>query len=170
MTATIILKKALSPIIDHSRNILILGTIPGEQSIAKQQYYGNNGNHFWKILFHIFEEEFSTSYDERKSFLQKHGIALWNVLGSCKREGSSDAKIRDEKINDFESLHIEYPNIKYVFFESKAAANYFKKHTHPQIGVTYITLPSTSGLYAGMSLAEKTAQWKIVRDTASQFV
>lgn len=160
-------KKALAPIVDDSRTILIMGTIPGEQSIKKQQYYGNNGNHFWKILFSIFEEDFDSSYEKRKALLQKNGIALWNVLASCKREGSSDAKIKEEEINDFESFHKQYPNIKYVFFESKAAENYFNKHTKPQPGITYKTLPSTSGLNARFTLVEKTSEWKIVSKIAS---
>jgi len=160
-------KKALFPIVDNSRTLLILGTMPGEQSIKKQQYYGNNGNHFWKILFTIFEEEFSTDYEQRKLLLQKYHIALWNVLGSCKREGSSDAKITEEEINDFESFHKQYPNIKYVFFESKAAEKYFKKYAKPQTDITYTTLPSTSGLNARFTLAEKTEEWKVVQKISS---
>ncbi|MBO9584428.1 MAG: DNA-deoxyinosine glycosylase [Flavobacterium sp.] len=160
------LKKALHPLIDNSTIILIMGTMAGEQSIAKQQYYANRGNLFWKILFSIFEEEFSASYEDRKALVQKYNIGLWNVLQSCKREGSSDATITEETINDFESLHQQYPNIKYVFFESKAAAKYFQKHTIPQEGIIYMTLPSTSGLNAGLTTAEKTAQWRIVAETA----
>ncbi|KAF2082386.1 DNA-deoxyinosine glycosylase [Flavobacterium sharifuzzamanii] len=156
------LKKALQPLIDNSTIILIMGTMAGEQSIAKQQYYANKGNLFWKILFAIFEEEFSTSYEDRKALLSKYNIGLWNVLKSCKREGSSDAKITEETVNDFESLHKQFPNIKYVFFESKAAAKYFHKHTIPQEGIIYTILPSTSGLNAGLTKAEKMEQWKAV--------
>ncbi len=160
------LKKALHPLIDNSTVILIMGTMAGEQSIAKQQYYANRGNLFWKILFSVFGEEFSASYEDRIALVKKYNIGLWNVLQSCKREGSSDATITEETINDFESLHKQFPNIKYVFFESKAAAKYFQKHTIPQEGITYMTLPSTSGLNAGLTTAEKTAQWKVVAQTA----
>ncbi|WP_035692225.1 DNA-deoxyinosine glycosylase [Flavobacterium sp. F52] len=155
-------KHALPPLIDNSTIILIMGTMAGEQSIAKQEYYANRGNLFWKILFAIFEEEFSTSYEDRKALVKKYNIGLWNVLKSCKREGSSDAKITEETINDFENLHKQFPNIKYVFFESKAAAKYFHKLTVPQDGITYTTLPSTSGLNAGLTTAEKMEQWKVV--------
>lgn len=158
----VMLKKALQPLIDHSTVILIMGTMAGEQSIAKQEYYANRGNLFWKILFAVFGEEFSTSYDDRKILLKKYHIGLWNVLKSCKREGSSDATITEETINDFENLHKQFPNIKYVFFESKAAAKYFQKYGHPQENVIYATLPSTSGLNAGLTAAEKMEQWKAV--------
>jgi hypoxanthine-DNA glycosylase len=159
-------KEALQPLIDNSTVILIMGTMAGEQSIAKQQYYANRGNLFWKILFTIFEEEFSAHYEDRKVLLTKYGIGLWNVLKNCKREGSSDAKITEETINNFESLHKQFPNIKYVFFESKTATKYFHKHTRTQEGVTYATLPSTSGLNAGLTKAEKMEQWKVVSQIA----
>lgn len=160
-------KFALPPLIDHSSKILILGTMPGDQSIAKQQYYGNKGNHFWKIIFTIFEESYSSSYEDRKLLLKKNGIALWNVLASCHREGSSDSKIKHEVVNDFERLHLQYPNIKYIFFESKSAAQYYKKYATP-LAIYYQTLPSTSGLNAGTSMAEKIEQWKILAKLARQ--
>lgn len=160
-------KKALQPLIDDSSRVLILGTMPGDQSIAKQQHYGNNGNHFWKIVFTIFNENFSESYEDRKALLKKHHIALWHVLSSCKREGSSDSKITNETVNDFASLHLKYPNIKHVFFESKSAAKFFHKYTTPYPGIAYFTLPSTSGLYAGISLSQKIENWKILAEVVS---
>ncbi|PXY46360.1 DNA-deoxyinosine glycosylase [Flavobacterium hydrophilum] len=160
-------KTALHPLIDNSSRILILGTMPGDQSIAKQQYYGNKGNHFWKIMFTIFEENYTTSYDDRKTFLKKHKIALWNVLASCIREGSSDSKITNESINDFVNFHIQYPNIKYVFFESKSAAKFYTKYSTPQIGISYYVLPSTSGLNAGTSFSQKVETWKILAEKAA---
>lgn len=161
-------KNGLAPIIDHTRKILILGSMPGDQSIAKQQYYGNNGNHFWKIVFAIFNENFSIVYEDRKALLEKYHIALWTIIGSCKREGSSDSKISNEVINDLSNFHIQYPNIKYVFFESKTTARFFEKHIVPEPHIIYETLPSTSGLNAGTSLLQKIEQWKIVADIAKK--
>ncbi len=141
--------------------------MPGDQSIAKQQFYGNRGNHFWKIMFTIFKESYSVSYEERKAFLKKHKIALWNVLSSCMREGSSDAKITNETINDFVDFHNQYPNIRHVFFESKSASNYFHKYTTQHEGISYKILPSTSGLNAGISFDQKVEMWKVVAQTAN---
>lgn len=159
-------KFALPPIIDNSSRILILGTMPGDQSIARQEYYGNRGNHFWKIMFLIFDEKYSLSYDDRKALVKKNGIALWNVLASCIREGSSDAKITNEVVNDFTNLHIQYPNIKYIFFESKTAARFYQKYVMPQPHIYYATLPSTSGLNAGISFSQKVAMWQLLADSA----
>lgn len=160
-------KTALDPLVDNSSKILILGTMPGDQSIAKQQFYGNKGNHFWKIIFTIFNEDYSQSYEDRKIFLKKYKIALWNVLASCIREGSSDSKITNETVNDFVNFHKQYPNIQYVFFESKSAAKFFYKYSTPQAGISYHTLPSTSGLHAGISFNQKVEMWKIIAETAN---
>ncbi|MDR7211639.1 DNA-deoxyinosine glycosylase [Flavobacterium piscis] len=159
-------KFALPPLIDSHSKILILGTMPGDQSIARQQYYGNKGNHFWKIIFNIFGESYNTNYEERKELLKKHRIALWNVLASCVREGSSDSKIKNECANDFENLHLQYPNIRHIFFESKTAAKFFGKYANPNDGITYHILPSTSGLNAGLSLTQKIEMWKKLAETA----
>lgn len=142
--------------------------MPGEQSIARQQYYGNKGNHFWKIIFMIFDKKYSESYDDRKELLKANGIALWNVLASCMREGSSDSKIKNEIVNDFENLHIKYPNIRHVFFESKSAAKFFYKYTKPYITINYHILPSTSGLNAGLSLVQKIEMWRELAETAKK--
>jgi hypoxanthine-DNA glycosylase len=163
-------RKALLPIIEKSSRILILGTMPGEQSIAKQQYYGNPSNQFWKILFTIFNEDFSLSYEDRKALLSKHKIALWNVLSSCQRQGSSDAKIIGEVPNDLTNLLTQYPDIKHIFFESKTAFRYFEKYNTPLPHLSYLTLPSTSGLSAGMSKAAKTESWKIIAETSRLYL
>lgn len=159
-------KFALPPLIDDTCRILILGTMPGDQSIAKQQYYGNTGNHFWKIMFLIFDENYSQLYEDRKALVKTNGIALWNVLASCVREGSSDAKITNETANDFIQLHNQYPNIKHIFFESKTAARFYQKHISLQSDVSYHILPSTSGLNAGIPFAKKIEMWQALAITA----
>ncbi|MEL1253409.1 DNA-deoxyinosine glycosylase [Flavobacterium sp. DGU38] len=159
-------KKALEPLVDNSTKILILGTMPGDQSIAQQQYYANKGNRFWKIMFTIFGEDFSSSYEDRKALLKKHKIGLWHVLASCVREGSSDSKIKNEVPNDFNHFHHHFPNIKHVFFESKSASQFYKKHLQQQSGICYHVLPSTSGLNAGTSLSQKIEMWQVLAEIA----
>ncbi|MBS7231532.1 DNA-deoxyinosine glycosylase [Flavobacterium psychroterrae] len=153
-------KEALPPLINNSSRILILGTMPGDQSIAKQEYYGNKGNHFWRIMFTIFNQDYSLLYDDRKDLLKAHKVALWNVLANCMRIGSSDSKIKDEKVNDFESFHLQYPDIKYIFFESKSASKYYQKYVKPREDISYFIMPSTSGLNAGIPLSEKIDCWR----------
>lgn len=154
------MKKAFPPIADENSRILILGTMPGEKSLELQQYYGNRGNQFWKILFEIFEEEFSLNYDTRISLLKQNGIALWDVLQHCEREGSLDSNIKNEAANDFEFFYNTHPQIRHIFFSSKNAAAYYDKYVGRREDMVYDVLPSPSGANASMRPAEKLEIWR----------
>ena len=153
------MKIALAPISSKNSQVLILGTMPGEQSLLQQQYYANKGNHFWRILFQVFNQEFSIDYEIRKKLILKNKLALWDVLYSCEREGSLDSKIKNEIPNDFSDFLENHPQISTIVFSSKAAAAYFKKYVSPLPALHYFTLPSPSGANAHLSLAQKTEIW-----------
>lgn len=154
------MKKAFAPIIDTSSKILILGTMPGEKSLEIQQYYGNKGNQFWKLLFSLFDKELSSDYNERKQLLKEYHISLWDVLQYCEREGSLDSAIKNEIPNDFNSFYAQYPNIKYVFFSSKNAATYYDRYVGRKENIEYEILPSPSGANATKTFLEKFEIWK----------
>ena len=107
--------QSFPPIISKKSKILILGSIPGAKSLEKQEYYAHPQNHFWKILFCMFGEEFSADYQDRLKLLEKHHIALWDTIESCEREGSQDVKIKNETANQIPDLLEKYYNIKAVF-------------------------------------------------------
>lgn len=153
------MKKAFPPLVNEKCKILILGTMPGEKSLELQQYYGNKGNQFWKLLFTLLNTEFTHDYDKRKALLEQHNIALWDVLEICEREGSLDSNIKNEASNDFESFYINYPNIKHVFFSSKNAAKYYDKYVGRKPDINYEILPSPSGANATKSFSEKLEEW-----------
>ena len=154
------MKKAFPPIIDNNSTILILGTMPGEKSLELQQYYGNRGNQFWKILFTIFGREFTHDYNEKKKLLADYGIAVWDVLEYCEREGSLDSRIKNEVPNDFEGFYKKHPQVKHVFFSSKNAAAYYDKYVGRREDVAYEILPSPSGANASMPVLGKLEVWK----------
>ncbi|WP_162127900.1 DNA-deoxyinosine glycosylase [Flavobacterium phycosphaerae] len=139
---------------------LILGTMPGIQSLQMQQYYGNQQNHFWKIMFTLFQEEFTTDYEIRKKMLLKNNIALWDVLQACERSGSLDSAIVKEVPNDFNHFLKNHPAITHIFFNGQAAAKYFKKYVSVERNYTLVILPSTSPAHAGMPLDKKLALWQ----------
>ena len=85
--------QSFPPIISKKSKILILGSIPGTKSLEKKEYYAHPQNHFWKLLFCMFGEEFSADYQDRLKLLEKYHIALWDTIESCEREGSQDVKI-----------------------------------------------------------------------------
>ncbi|WP_116788382.1 DNA-deoxyinosine glycosylase [Flavobacterium psychrotrophum] len=156
------MKKAFAPIVDTSCTMLILGTMPGEKSLELQEYYGNRGNQFWKLLFTIFGREMTHNYDDKKALLKNNHIALWDVLEYCEREGSLDSNIKNEVANDFTKFYKEYPNIKKVFFSSKNAAAYYDKYVGRVEGIEYTVLPSPSGANATMSFDKKLEIWKSI--------
>jgi hypoxanthine-DNA glycosylase len=153
---------SFKPISNNDANILILGTMPGTKSLEINQYYGHNQNNFWKFMFTILKEDFSTDYETRKALLQKNKIALWDVLQYCDRVGSLDSAIKNEIANDFETFLKQHPNIKTIFFNGQKAASFFKKYVHLEKTYQLITLPSTSPANASQSFQSKLDEWKII--------
>lgn len=155
-----LMKKAFDPIVDSNSKILILGTMPGEKSLELQEYYGNRGNQFWRLLFTVYGQEGSHNYNDKIKLLTTHNIALWDVLQYCEREGSLDSNIKNELPNDFDVFYKNYQNIKAVFFSSKNAAAYYDKYVGRKENIAYTILPSPSGANATKSFDEKLEIWK----------
>lgn len=134
--------------------------MPGEKSLEMQEYYGNKGNSFWKLIFTIFNKSLTQNYDEKLKLLTENHIALWDVLAFCERKGSLDSNIVNEVANDFESLYQQYPKITKVFFSSKNAEKYYDKYIGRKPGIEYITLPSPSGANASKTFEQKLEEWR----------
>lgn len=159
------MKSSFPPIVNDQSKVLILGSMPGEKSLALQQYYGNRQNQFWKLLFSIFDEPFIEDYQLRIDFLHRKHIALWDVLAACTRKGSLDSNIRNAAANDFSDFHLRYPQIKTVFFSSKAAAKFYDRLAGKQNSVHYFILPSPSGANATMTFLQKLEEWKAIANS-----
>jgi hypoxanthine-DNA glycosylase len=131
--------------IDSRTEILILGTMPGAVSLAKQEYYANPRNHFWKIICTLFEAlPIPENFEEKIKILQSNKIGLWDVLENCERKGSLDIHIKNQTENDFESLLKEYPAISKIVFNGKQSHAFFSKKFGQIEGITYYVMPSTS--------------------------
>lgn len=156
--------ESFPPIIDDFSRVLILGTIPGKVSLERNEYYGNRNNSFWKIIFQLFNEDFSENYEIKKKILFDNKIALWDVLEGCIRKGSMDSNIRNEKPNDVPGLLEEFPGIQKIMFNGKGAEKFFKKHFGYPEGYEYFSLPSTSPAYQLISFSDKLERWKIILD------
>lgn len=152
-------------IADQQSKILILGTMPSVRSLKLNQYYGHGGNHFWKIMFSLFNLPFTKDYNERTSLLIKNKIALWDVLQHCQREGSADSAIKDEYSNDFASFFQQHPNITTVFFNGKKAKELFEKYNTLPNNITPFELPSTSSANTWFTLEKKLGLWQIVKES-----
>ena len=138
------IKRGLPAVLNENTEILILGSLPSDESIRKQQYYGNPGNDFWRLLGEAIGTDLqSMDYNRRLEALMSNGIGLWDVFNAGSREGSLDSRIGNEEINDFSSLKEIVPELKLVCFNGKKAGEY-----EPLLrGMGYQTkvLPSSSG-------------------------
>jgi hypoxanthine-DNA glycosylase len=131
--------------VNSNTEILILGTMPGLVSLAKQEYYANPRNHFWKIMLTLFDAmPISEVFEEKVQFLLSNKIGLWDVLRNCERKGSLDIHIKNQNENDFETLFNEFPTITKIIFNGKESHKYFLKKFGQIEGITYFVMPSTS--------------------------
>ncbi|WP_342441901.1 DNA-deoxyinosine glycosylase [Lysinibacillus sp. FSL K6-0075] len=165
------LKNILLPIVDSATKVLIVGSMPGRQSLEKQQYYGNPRNHFWPIIGELLEIAIPNEYTERIALLKNNAIGLWDTIATCEREGSLDAAIRNEKPNDFQTLFEQYPNIQLVLFNGAKALEVFKKHIGLELldGRAYKKMPSTSPIPGKniKTFTEKLEDWRIIQSYLS---
>lgn len=156
----------LPPIARASARLLILGSMPGGASLAARQYYAHPRNHFWPILGAIHAFDPGISYTRRKAALATAGIALWDVIGSCVRQGSLDSAIDDASIiiNDFTSFLASHTRITMICFNGRKAESAWRRHVQGQLppgsGFDYRLLPSTSPAHAGMSYLRKLQVWR----------
>ncbi|MES2139180.1 MAG: DNA-deoxyinosine glycosylase [Bacteroidota bacterium] len=147
------------PISNADSKILILGTMPGNDSLKMNQYYAHPRNAFWKIMFAIFDQPFSVDYAIKKTLLLSNQIAVWDVLKVCERRGSLDVNITKEETNNFKFFFEKHPNINHIFFNGQQSSNYFLKNQTSAI--PFIKLPSTSPAHT-MSFKEKLTAWTII--------
>jgi len=157
------------PIASRDARVLVLGSMPSVASLAKRQYYGHPRNAFWVIMGRLFGASPDLPYGERQQILQARGVAVWDVLRECYREGSLDTSIEvaSEVPNDFEAFFRQHPHIHTVCFNGHKAEAAYRRHVLPLVGdgnrqLRTVRLPSTSPAHAGRSLDEKLADWQAV--------
>ncbi len=152
--------KGFAPISRPDAEILILGTMPSERSIAARAYYANPNNSFWRIMGEIFSAGQDQPYAERLNRLQAARIALWDVLASCVRNGSLDSAITGAEVNDFAEFFRSHPLVGRVLFNGQKAEQLFKQTAGCRPPLQFISLPSTSPAHAARSFASKLAAWR----------
>lgn len=151
----------LEPVYDKNSEILILGSFPSVKSRENHFYYGHPQNRFWKVLEHLYHVKF-TSIESKKSFLIKNHIALWDVIECCEIENSSDASIREVKMNDIQKL-VNESKIKRIYVNGKKAQEYYDKYVFKTTNIPCIMLPSTSPANAMYSLDKLIEKWKVMK-------
>ena len=153
----------IDPVFDKDSRVLILGSFPSVRSREEGFFYGHPQNRFWKVTARVFGEEVPKTVDEKKAFLLRNHIALWDVIGSCDIEGSSDASIRNATVNDISHI-LKTARIKAVFLNGRKAYSLYQKYMYPDVKREGICLPSTSPANAMWSVDKLTSEWKQIRE------
>lgn len=146
------------PIYDEHSRLCILGSFPSVRSREEGFYYAHPRNRFWKLLSYLYGEKLPISISEKKAFLLRNGIALWDVYQSCEIRGSSDSSIACAKLTDLSWLMRE-TGIQKVFLNGQKAYQAFTK-AYPEKEAIY--LPSTSAANASWSLERLIETWTIL--------
>ena len=152
----------IPPVFDSNSEILILGSFPSVKSRETAFFYGHPQNRFWKVISSVMEDDEPQTVEEKKAFLIRNHIALWDVIGSCDIEGSSDSSIRNVTVNDLDII-LGTADIKAVYVNGKTALKYYQRYTLPLTGRTAVCLPSTSPANAAWSTARLIEAWGIIR-------
>jgi hypoxanthine-DNA glycosylase len=160
-------KRSFPPIVDARARILVLGTLPGEESLRRREYYAHPRNLFWPIVFGLFGATPVIDYAERLAFVMAQRIALWDVCELGEREASADSSIRSERPNAIEGLLEAHPLIRAVAFNGTTARRLYDRHFARRADLAYLALPSTSPAHAQLDFAAKLARWTALREVLS---
>ncbi len=152
----------LPPVYDENSRVLILGSFPSVKSRETGFFYGHPRNRFWMVLAEVFEDDVPVTIAEKKRFLLKHGVAVWDVIASCEIRGSSDSSITNVRVNDL-SIILNKTDIKDIYVNGGKAESIYEKYMEKQVGRKCVRLPSTSPANAAWSLDRLTESWKIIR-------
>ena len=151
----------IPPVFDKTSEVLILGSFPSVKSREEGFFYGHPQNRFWRVIASIFNEKVPATVEEKKAFLLRNHIALWDVISSCDIEGSSDATIRNVTANDI-NIILRDADIRTIYVNGKTAYKYYQKYTQPVINREALCLPSTSPANAAWSMERLIEAWKCI--------
>ena len=157
----------IPPVYNKNSQILILGSFPSVKSREGRFFYHHKQNRFWKVLSTIVNYVLPETIDEKKDFLLKNHIAVWDVIASCDIEGSSDSSIKNAVPNDFSDILKAAP-IRKIYTNGGTAYKLYHKYCEKVTGIKAMKLPSTSPANASYSLDRLISEWKVIADQISK--
>jgi double-stranded uracil-DNA glycosylase len=157
-------KRSFPPVADARTRVLVLGSLPGEESLARGQYYANPRNHFWRLMGAVIGRELvPLGYGERLEALLASGVGLWDTVGAATRRGSLDGAIRLDAANDLAALAAGLPQLRAVGFNGGKSASLGLPLLAARADLALIPLPSSSPAYT-RPFEEKLAAWRRLGD------
>lgn len=156
-------KHNIDPVYDGNSEVLILGSFPSPKSREQGFFYGHPQNRMWKVLSAVFEEPVPLTIEEKKAFLLRNHIAMWDVLSECEVTGASDTSIKEETPNCLAPI-LETGDIRAIFTTGAAAAKFYKKYDAEKYDIPHFQLKSTSPANAAAKLPELIENYRCLRD------
>lgn len=153
------IKHPIPPLYDENSRVLILGSFPSVKSREARFFYGHPQNRFWKVTSAVFNEPVPQSVPEKRDFLLRNRIALWDVIASCDIQGSADSTIKNVTPNDLRII-LNTADIKEIFVNGKTAEKYYNKYTKDLINRPATCLPSTSPANAAWNIEKLIEAWR----------
>ncbi|MBA3897890.1 MAG: DNA-deoxyinosine glycosylase [Sphingomonadaceae bacterium] len=159
-------KRCFAPVVNARTCVLVLGSLPGEASLAAARYYAHPQNQFWRLVGGVLSLDLaSLAYEARLPALLAHGVGLWDTVGEALRAGSLDGAIRDARANDLAALVATLPELRAIAFNGKTAAR-VGRSVFGETGLTLIDLPSSSPALT-TPFAAKARAWQALAEFAS---
>jgi hypoxanthine-DNA glycosylase len=157
------LKRSFAPVTDRSTRVLILGSLPGEESLARQRYYAHPRNQFWRLVGAVADVELEPlGYEARLAALRARGIGLWDTVGAATRRGSLDGNIRAVERNPLPALVDSLPALRAVAFNGGRSAALGLPQLAGRMDLALLPLPSSSPAYT-LSFDGKLERWMVLR-------
>jgi len=161
------ISRGLPPVTGAEPLILILGSFPSVLSLERSEYYGNPKNRFWVVMEELFAIPAALPYPERTLRITLEGVALWDVVRGCTREGSADSRIRHPVPNDIASFVRAHPTIRLIALNGSTAGRLYHRFAELP-GIPSVTLPSTSPANAAVTFGEKVHAWRVIVDSREE--
>jgi len=152
----------IAPVYDKNSKILILGSFPSVKSREGMFFYHHPQNRFWKVLSTVLKQPLPESIEDKRSFLLKHGLAVWDVVASCEIEGSADSSIKNVIPNDLTPI-LKTADIRRIVCNGNTSYKLYMKHIYPNTGILPLKMPSTSPANAACSLDGLIEAWRQIR-------
>ena len=153
----------IEPIYDKDSKILILGSFPSVKSREANFFYHHPQNRFWRVLAAVYQDIVPEEIADKKAFLKRHQIALWDVIASCNIKGSSDSSISDVEVNDLNMI-IANSSVKHIYTNGNLADKLYHRYFDAIIDLPVTKLPSTSPANAAYSLDKLLIYWSVINE------
>lgn len=153
------IRRAFPPSVAPDARLLVLGSLPGEESLRQGRYYAHPTNAFWWLIGEVVAEPLADlPYEARLERLKAHRIGLWDVIATARRQGSLDQAIRDPALRDLAGFVRGLPELRAVAFNGQTSARHGRRQL-AGTGLTLVDLPSSSAAHAGMTRVAKRTAW-----------